>query len=439
MKKVFTHNSVRRMLFVALTVLSFATQANAGSTWYAYYTKLTAYPTGKGQVYADVNSVEQVSNWQNEQELQFTATSGNFYGYAQPAIGYKLAGFSKATTDETGRLVFSDVIIGTDNPSYIETNSSYTDNPTGDTSITSDSATVSAMMPLEPETGFYALFTKATVGYAMGQNALGTLAISKVCNDTGDKVTITATPADDKCQFTEWTLNGKTVSTDASYSFTVADTATYTAHFTSEYAETIDFGSGKWIYWYLDSAYTSIPKNVHTYSFYSDSISIKSANGQDNKVQTLESSYNIPAANGYFVYGTGEATFVKTNDEYPMEDQTSLNRWSFKGVNTDTLDIQHAYYLFDTEAQVLNLQSKGTMIPAGVVYVAVPDTVYTKAGLTTAPNTIYLNAPTGIENIKAIQIKGLGKVYSINGMEQKSIDRNGLYIIDGKKVFYRKK
>jgi hypothetical protein len=439
MKQAFTHNSLRRMLLVALTILSFATQANAGSTWYAYYTKITAYPTGKGQVYASLNSDEKSIEWKAEQEMKFTSTGGIFFSFAQPAAGYKFAGFSQATKDTEGSLVFNDSIITTENPGVITTTSSYTDNPTGSSDITSDSATVAAMMPLEPETGFYALFTKVTTDYAAGQKGLGNLTISKVCNDTGDKVTITATPADNKCKFKEWTLNGKTVSTDPTYSFTVSDTATYKAHFTSEYADIIDFGTGKWMYWYMDSTTTTIPANVKTYSFYSDSISLKGVDSKNNTFRPMIGSYGLPSNNAFILYGEGEATFVKTRNEYPVTDENSLNRWSFKGVNIDTLDVQHNYYLMDTKNQVLNLQSKGTVIPANTTYIALPDTVISKAGLTAAPSAIYLSTPTGIENVKAFNIQGLGKIYTISGIEKKTMDRNGLYIVDGKKVFYRRK
>src|SRR5574344_1693320 len=142
MKQAFTHNSLRRMLLVALTILSFATQASAGSTWYAYYTKLTAYPTGKGQVYADQDYNQKTTEWKAEQEMKFTATTGLFYGYALPATGYKLAGFSQASKDAEGTLVFNDSIMTSENPGALTATSSYTDNPTGGTDVTSDSATV---------------------------------------------------------------------------------------------------------------------------------------------------------------------------------------------------------------------------------------------------------------------------------------------------------
>ena len=124
----------RRLALVFTAVLAFAANAEAGSTWYAYYTRLAAYPTGQGTVYAsenynDVNASD-LANYSAEQDLKFTATTGMFYGFAQPAAGYKLAGFSQATADENGEFVFSDSIISTSLHATLMASSSYTDNHT---------------------------------------------------------------------------------------------------------------------------------------------------------------------------------------------------------------------------------------------------------------------------------------------------------------------
>ena len=202
MKREFTL-VCRRLALALIAVLSFAANADAGSTWYAYYTRLVAYPTGQGKVYASTNysdpNAKDQANYGDEQELKFTATIGSFTAFASAANGYKLAGFSQAKTDENGEFVFSDSIISTSCPASLTASSSYTDNPTDDQSVTSDSSYVSTLMPLDPETQFYALFTKVTVDYAAGQSSLGTLSISKVCNDTGDEITLKATPANDQC------------------------------------------------------------------------------------------------------------------------------------------------------------------------------------------------------------------------------------------------
>lgn len=436
----------RRLALVFTAVLAFAANAEAGSTWYAYYTRLAAYPTGQGTVYAsknynDVNASD-LANYSAEQDLKFTATTGMFYGFAQPAAGYKLAGFSQATADENGEFVFSDSIISTSLPATLTASSSYTDNPTGDQSVTSDSATVSTLMPLDPETQFYALFTKVTVEYAAGQSSLGKLSISKVCNDTGDEITVKATPANDQCKFDRWTIDGKTVSTDASYSMTVQDTATIVAHFTSEYAKTYDLGTGKWFFVHSDSMDYSIPDNVSSYTFNANRTHI-SAKGSYST--PFRAGYNLPASQAHICYGAGEVTLVASKADYVYPDENSLNRWSGdNGVMVDTLDVQHHYYMFDGPAKKLDLVDAGSVIPAQQVFVGIPDSLFTNAGLS-APQTIYTdsasaaNAATGISSVKKAVLPGLGQIYTLDGRRVNAMRHDGVYVVDGRKVIYRKK
>lgn len=445
MKRDFTFSRVLVLLAVAV---SFALNVKAGSTWYAYYAQLNAYPTGAGQVYVDQQpnlAPQAITEWGEHSETQFVATSGGVYGYVKPAQGWILAGFSEATVDENGENpTFNDKITVKTQPGLLTLPNTVTDDPASTGS--SDSSVVAGMMPLDPNGVFYAIFTHVVAEVAAGQDSLGMVEISKVSNDIGDNVTLTATPRTihANTKFDRWTLNGNTVSTAPTLELNVTDTARYVAHFTSDDAETIDFGEGKYMMIYPgDDIDISIPSNVKTLTFVSDSMFLSNTPGKESYTRPVEGGFNIPALNPTIVYGKGEATLVRVKNEYPFANENSLNRWAATDTQVSGLARGYAYYTFDIDKQVLKLQSDEATIPAGQVYVAVPDSCYDTLG--SAPATIKfgqddavisgIHAASVVEAAKAA-VKG---IYTLDGRRVEAMKEGGVYIFDGRKVIYRKK
>lgn len=435
----------KRFVLALVAVVSFAVNANAGSTFYAYYDKLVSYPTGAGTVYAttEYSTTPTDDQYASEQEWKQVSTAGSYYAFAKPTAGWLFASISAATPEvdangePTGNFVYSDSIVATGNPAYVELSSNITDDAQGEKS---DSSTVAGMMPLDPITQHYAIFTHVIPELYPGQGAtMGAVKIDKVSNNIGDQVTMTATPAKG-ATFEKWMLskNGEfsDVSTDATLTITVSDTAHYVAKFTAPFAEDVDFGNGECRFYYPgDSTDITIPKTFRTISFQANNLT-------KDSLKKFTATYQMPAGNACILYGKGKGTLVSVHNDYPYADRNSLNRWSGDaGVKVDTLDKSHAYYTFDLKTAVLS-HTTGT-IDAKQTYVAVPDTALTKVGYTveTAPATLLTGATdvtAGIEGIHVVKQVAPG-IYTIDGRRLDAMRQNGLYIVDGKKVLFRKK
>jgi len=437
---------MKALLAVVLMVAS-ATNLSAAESWTAFYNKLIAYPTGAGQVYMDENGDTEEPTWADQAEMKVKQQAENvgwFYAYAKPADGWILGGFSMATLDENGQPEdFNGVFDTTKNPGYIETYSDIVSAGDYDTGTSGDSTAIA--YPLDPNNVCYAVFTHVAVRYSPGQESLGTIEIDQPCNNIGDVVTITATPAANDCFFKCWTLNGETVSTDESYTLTVTGTAEYVAHFTSNRAATTDFGDGGYM-WMDFSKYNvnvNIPDNVQIMYMYADSLNLNSVDGDDNTIAPF--TYNggyLLAYNIALLYGVGEATFVVDDAAVDPEsvyiDEYNMLFSATKGEKISTLDnTSTSYYAFDKENEKFTLLS-GDDTMSDACLLALPDTCYAALGV--APKTIYLKpAPsvTGINEVTASKKPATG-IYNLQGMRQSSIRRSGIYIIDGKKVYYRK-
>ena len=451
MKRNLTFLGAKQLLLALVALFGFTAPAQAGDTWYAYYAQLQAYPSGAGQVYATPDFIEEsaVPQWTGETELEMVSTAGGYNAYAKPAEGWLFAGFSSAYFDETGQPVFDDYVIEKANPGYLSLLSEITDNPSGDESIQSDSTVVAAMMPLEYNNVHYALFTRVLAQYAPGQDVLGQISVSPVCNNIGDEVTLSAEAVDDEMfpntKFEKWTLNGQTVSTEPTFTITVTDTARYVAHFTSDAAETIDFGTGKFLHIYPgDNTDISIPENVKVWQFFADSLNT-SGGAAASYMPQMEAGYNIMAGQASILYGKGQATLVKITNEYAYPDERLLNRWSGEGVEVATLATTHTYYTLDESLPVLR-KAEGR-IPANVVYVALPDSAWNGQmeanpgqALTAAPQVIFLskqaaeNGETAIRSLEAQGVATRQGIYTLDGRKAQAMDRKAIYILDGRKV-----
>ena len=177
----------------------------AGGTDYWYKVTATASPTGEGKVYvSDKQETPKSDDYGDNKSTTASASSTGkaaskeFYLFAQPAEGYV---FDKWTKED-----------GTTEVSKQKNTS------TG-------SLTSSAKDQNNPATfGYIAHFIKAGDAYVVSENeAVGTASISKPTNAIGDEVTLTAYPDMFAGKFKAWTKDGKVVSTDNPYTFTVTE------------------------------------------------------------------------------------------------------------------------------------------------------------------------------------------------------------------------
>lgn len=429
-------STLKKALLSIVAVMACTVNANAYATYYAYYEKLVASPTGAGQVYINENPTSDEITWTDEAETQFVSTYGGVYAYAKPADGWIFAGFSKAGGNAAnGEYLYNDSIITTENPGYLSIESTVTDNPSG----SSDSSKVAAMMPLDPTCQHFAIFTHITVEVAPGQSTLGSATISKVSNNINDEVTLTATP-DSGSTFSKWAVKKgddyEDVSTEPVLNITVSDTARYVAFFKNPNATDYNLNEGDYLMIYPgDSTDISIPSNYYTENYYGDSLRL----GKDsNYVTRFRAGYYLTASNAYIVRGKGFGTFVSSHVSDAYKNNT-LTVWSGdEGVKVDTLDKTHKYYTYTDNA--FKLTSDDDVIPAHQVYLGLPDSLLTKAGID-APEIIYINPQvvvTGISGIKSVKQIAKG-IYTIDGVRQSALKEDGLYIIDGRKVLYRRK
>lgn len=430
--KHLTLSPLRRFALTVVALLFVSLYANAYETYYAFYTKVSAYPSGKGQVYLSASNSETPTDdqYQDAAEEQVVDLSYTRYVYAKPAPGYIFAGLSQDSIEysEFGEVVdyhYSGVITSWGNPASL----TYKSDVSGD-----EEEQVRGNMPMDPNGSFNAVFTRVVVGLPAGQDALGTVSIDKVANEIGDQVTMKATPKKESCHFVNWTLNGKVVSNNRELTITVSDSARYIAHFTGDSAFTVNFpAEGGYIQYYNYDCTLKIPEGTEVRTF-----DVNYVDKTGPYVPTFTSVYQIPRDEAAYIYGKGEVTFTFEEDELYAHDNL-LDRWSGdNGVSVDTLDPRNAYYIADMEAEKMT-RVTGVIAPKQI-YVSVPDSFFT-----TAPEVIFFseeaaqNYAAGIGTVKPVDVKGLGRIYTIEGREVALPEENKLYIIDGKKVIYRKK
>lgn len=184
--------------------LSLSANMMAGGTDY-YKVTATASPTGEGKVYVSGTQTTPKSSDYGDEKIFTTsenssqkAATKEFYLFAQPADGYV---FDKWTKDD-----------GTTEVSKQKNASTGT-------------LTSSAKDENRPATfGYIAHFIKAGDAYVASEDeSIGTVGISNATNAVGDEVMLTAYPDMFSGVFKAWTKDGKVVSTDNPYTFTVTE------------------------------------------------------------------------------------------------------------------------------------------------------------------------------------------------------------------------
>lgn len=197
---------IKKIFCLLCCIVAFVLPSWAGGNTYYYKVTATAQPTGAGKVYVasskEAAPADGNANWKDKAEVNESASSSGdaastqFYLYAKPAEGYV---FDKWTKDD-----------GTTELSRQKSTS------TG--MLTSSSKEESK----PAEYGYIAHFSKAGDVYVVSEDeTIGTAGIDKPENTVGDVVTLTAYPDMFSGTFKAWTKDGKVVSTDNPYTFTV--------------------------------------------------------------------------------------------------------------------------------------------------------------------------------------------------------------------------
>ena len=463
MRKNFTFLKSASIKLGALALVFLASTgiANAGETkWGDYYATLSAYPTGAGLVYAEVPE-SYVTESEDEMSDLFTDmktpaesvdvkfmynnydTKTYFYPHAVPSEGWIVAGFSQAKVvrDEVEGedvFVFNDSIYDTDNPSsntYLE--AGFSD---------ADQTIALSSFPMAPTAQFYALFTHVKPTIAIGQSPLGTVSISKVCNEIGDDVTLTATPDESKNATFDYWVNMNTQEKIAQNPLEVKniqESAVYEAHFKSDKAITMEFPEeGGYKIVYFDKGYVMPATNVvdNTFDFWDISTN-------NLKVTEDSSAYYIQPGdlrnwlypgNPHILYGKGLMTFVE-NDEMQKSNSNELEWSGDNGVNVADLSLDKKYYSVNLEKKQFELLADDAVIAPKTAYFAMPVECYTAHKVEKAPSIVYWYKPetsTGIEEIKpeTATVGNAKGIYSIDGKKMNAIPAKGLYIVNGKKV-----
>ena len=436
--------------FAILAMLTVAGNAMASSTFYAYYAQVNAAPEGKGTVYAtyDVQAEAPTPDmYKSSSEVQFTAMYGNVYIYAQPADGYQLAGVSTATFNEAGEAIYNEDNITVPGETYT---TMYADSEISG----EEEAAVAAMMPMDPNNVYYALFTRVVAKPANEQmNRLGGTAISKVTNDNGDVITLTATPHyDESTKFAYWIKKstGEKI-TENPLTITVDGMETYEAYFTSDLRVDLDFGAEEsYKVWYNDrDAFIGDVKTLNfgtnsewtTYMY--DTLNVEN-NLRYSFFETYEAGYMASGKTAYLLYGQGVQTIIKDTTAVNSEETTipeSILKYAQTATNVAELPVSAKYYNVNIAERTLTLMDANAAIAEGTLYAAVP-VEYLVEGYE-APATIYWSADEVVgqepvaTSINSIKVTEAAAIYSLDGKKLAKVTKPGVYVVNGKAVIVK--
>jgi len=462
MKRLFTSN--KRLVLTAALALSTAFTAMAGGDdWYAFNVQIDAYPTGAGVVYADENEMEAFAPaedavFKESINVQYTSTTSMLNAFAQANDGWYLLGFAKDTLDTEGNVHHVDEItykigeMGYAMLSLDGVSSKHWDDES-QSEVSDDSLTVAGLMPLEPNNYFRAIFTHAYATVAPGYEYLAKVTVDKLANNIGDKVTFTATPLSDFTTFVNWTKDGEVVSTSPIMEVTVGGIEEYVANFTDSRNITLNFPEeGGYIPFFSEYSYGLVGTEVYAYApaIYDDMennclVDMVIEEGQRaSYLNMIGGNYQTGGMTAQLLYGYGNVTLVP-NDTVAAEEpwNTQVFRWTDEsGLAVGGLNqSMDKYYAYDQANLKFDLITDGS-IAANSLYMVMPDSLMAEGQ--PAPAVIYVDENAYINGVTGIRVPAANnaakqKTYDLQGRRIDAINREGLYIFDGKKVIYRKK
>lgn len=428
-------------------LILFSLSAYSNSEYYYFFTEFHTYPSGKGKIYvSDDKSIDPstITDWKDEMEIEECSWSiggKDYYVYGK-SDDYFITGVAEGTrpdetsdwtpkTDENGNIV----IKNQDTPPRYSPSSNIHDK---------DSLTCVSKAPMFPTHCAYLLFTRVAAKVATGYKNFGSVTCSKVINDTGDNITLEAVPADERCHFTHWVRksDGGKVETNP-LPVTVSGKEEYTAYFSCDSATVINEPNGGFMIWYSENSNTITGPGVAiSYSFAQDSLKQADNNAWYVGKRTNTGS-SLYTATPQILYVEGEVFVCNTpqyNEAYNLS--KPLAQWSGEsGVPASEISEGLVYYAVDIENNCfVKLSDVSSGIAPKTMYLALSESMFEG----NVPEKIYWSAEdastaTGISTVDVKAAARLGRIYNINGIKVKSLGRDGIYIIDGKKVIHKNK
>ena len=442
-----TNGSKRVRMFTLFCLMLISQSAFSNSKYYYFYTEFHPYPSGKGKIYVSTDNKinpDTISNWKDELEIQeclWTIGGQDYYMYGKPVGDYIVAGLSTGkradelsdwapTTDEDGNVVLSQNTY----PYRYTPTSSISDN---------DSLTCVSKAPMFPTHCAYLVFTKVSAKVANGYDRFGSAKCSKIVNDTGDQVILEATPADERCHFSYWQRNsdGAKVETNP-LTVDVQNSDIYSAYFSCDSATVVNQPEGGYMIWYNENSSTITgPGTAVSYSFAQDSLK-----QTDNNVWYVGKKANtggsLYTATPQILYVEGEVFICNTpqyNSVYNLS--KPLAQWSGEnGLSASEISDGLSYYVVDIDNKCFVKTDVSTGIASKTMFLALSESTFDG----NVPEKIYwsvedASAATGISKTEISNELHQGRIYTINGLEVKSLGRDGIYIIDGKKIIHKNK
>ena len=462
-REITSLKSFSRQVLVLFALILLPLSLHAGEeSWFCFYGNLQAYPSGAGKVYAEVDSTcatndalgnpfsdfstpaesVDIEFVQNTPSANGVATAG-YSAIAVPNDGWIFAGFSGSKRNGDNEFVLADSI-----QKYSTKATLYIPSYTSD----KDSTTALSLLPLSADTVHYALFTHIAPRVAPGQDVIGKVTSSKICNNIGDDVTLTAIPTNTKTtKFAYW-INKMTKEKSTDNPLVIKNInscAYYEAHFDCDSMLTVEFPeNGGYKLVYYDKGYVipldSVREQIFQFMndpYYGTTNYLKQSTDKTTFYQEPSGGYSQLYPNEpRILYGRGTVYFVE--DPEIGVDNYSYNelKWSGdKGVNIDTLTVKAKYYSIDIENRQFKKLKEGTFLEPKTAYFALPEESYTAfEGVTEAPEIIYWYDPTttGISEVTADKKNETkSRIYNIKGQRLNKATVPGLYIINGKKVY----
>lgn len=444
-----------KFMFMLVAMAFISNTAMANDDVYAwFYTEFHTYPTGAGKIYVDdSNSLknEDITDWTEECEKKSFGfcqiNSHDYYVYTQGNDGRTCVGLAEGVRadeysdwelpyDEAGNVVFHNQANQTYPWRY------YYASQEKD----KDETTAQGMEPLFPTHCCFAVFSCVGARFAKGHKSFAKdVTCFPAVNDLGDNITLTATPADERCHFAYWKneATGQTY-TDNPLNTVVTEPTSYVAYFECDSAIVLSNpGETKTYVWYHPDYCNTYETEGSSYEAwaltepnFNDSIDVNDPSKRLTYVEAVAIDRCYPAA----------PTIITVKNEAIIVPSPNLNGFSQlhdpflfwsgeQGLSGDQMNETGMYYLVDTDNMRLYLTTEKSIAP-NTAYAAIYADQLAAEGLE-APQYIYFSE----EAAKAGEGTGItvvenrendGQIYNLGGMRMTNAGK-GIYILNGKK------
>jgi len=482
MKRIITQMARHAVLLLSalLPMASVAQDIGAPQGYINVYVRVQTVAAGSGRVSitppaGGLESYKETVDFQKT--LPVAVSAVYFNAKARPADGYSFAGWY--VDDGDGQFDIAKDLLASDEPETVlliplELLGYDDETPLFET----EAEGKAAGMPAEPQLLVHAFFTNgasASVDYL--QEDCGTVEISKAVNQPGDVVTIKAIPANGY-QFEYWKTGRGTqlfaanpdtsVSTEASYTFTVKGGEHYYAYFSAMNAPVLHFPEeGGWIAtsfdatWFLheqsgayvyDGELTDIVTNEQGQTF----LNLDDEEAIYPNAHTFRNALRGYGNRASLIYGKGEVRF--THYIVGLDFARSKNyiaEWSGpKGITISDKNNEFNYhvYLFSDQAgafvkyattdlladpehatTTIDVPKEKCYICVEAIDIANPQTGYIPEVIGMTAHA-FDHASAGIQESK--RTVAPRATYDLQGRRVASGQlKRGLYIVDGKKSF----